>query len=182
MRGGGRGRIGHFFRRIDRTSLPKWRGPAFASDIDDTGFTVRSPIQTSKIARFCVRKRQGPHGVVDLAMDTFHATLAERTLATSVGLIEMRQAAREMVGRLTPGQPASAPSRIVRSGKSLKGKRFLYPMVGTDAISHLTSGTVHAGATDYRCTRAQLRNLHVRRITQCASPSRIRGEGFEVGA
>ena len=55
----------------DKTAIRKsalcWRGPAAILDIDDTGFTVRSPCQTVKSARFCERRQGEPEdtGEVD---------------------------------------------------------------------------------------------------------------------
>ena len=185
MCGGGRGRLGHFFRRIDRTSMPEWRGPAFASDIDETGLTVKSPILTSKIARFCVRKRQGPQGVVDLAMDTFpRNTGGEDTCdifwsdgnapgcprdggevdsrATRVGTFSDRSAwevAKKKMISLSHGRYRGHRPPHLRRGHC---KRHRLPMYAKP-ITELRRSTNYAICVSHRATRRRIRSRRLRR-------------------
>ena len=46
-----------FFEATNRKIKPRWRGPERILDIDETGATVKFQSQTSKVARFCVRKK-----------------------------------------------------------------------------------------------------------------------------
>ena len=122
MRGGGLGRLGHFLDESIGRVCPSGAARLLrrismrpASQLDRRSRPPRSLVSAYGNAR-------APMAWSIWPWIRFHATLAKSILATSFGLMEMRRAAREMVGRLTPGQPASAPARIVRRGKSLKGK------------------------------------------------------------
>ena len=48
-----------------RKSQPKWRGPAWILDTDETGVAARYRSQTFKVARNCLRRRQGEEEVGD---------------------------------------------------------------------------------------------------------------------
>ena len=43
--------------QISRKSAPKWRGPAFFLDIDESGVVGQFRSQTIEIERYCLRKR-----------------------------------------------------------------------------------------------------------------------------
>ena len=46
------------YKAQNKKSTPLWRGPALILDTDETGATVKFPSHISKVARFCVRKRE----------------------------------------------------------------------------------------------------------------------------
>ena len=54
---------------LDRTSAERWRRPAKILDIDETGVTVNFHTQTSKVKRFCVRKKAEEKDVDDEECD-----------------------------------------------------------------------------------------------------------------
>ena len=46
-----------FYKAQNRTSFPRWRGPAKVIEMDESGATASFRSQTFKVARYCVRRR-----------------------------------------------------------------------------------------------------------------------------